>query len=210
MFVSADVLNPTTTEEWIQQNGSFEEVKITTENFDNYFKTYNNVSGWNVNNDTWSKFRSSIDKSWRLCVENNEQNVFYYFILTKSGDVYLSYGYDVDNSNNIVEEDSLIRWLFKLTRTDMLEEYRTDYLGDAPNVSAIAQRLPYPGDYTYSSIELQTSTKPYELIIYLNGNEDVSSEDFKECADIAFDLIGNMDMITFIDAKTENRLASYD
>ena len=39
MFVSADVLNPTTTEEWIQQNGSFEEVKITTENFDNYFKT---------------------------------------------------------------------------------------------------------------------------------------------------------------------------
>lgn len=33
-------------------------------------------------------------------------------------------------------------------------------------VSKIAQNLSYPKGYSYSSIELQTDTEPYELIVF--------------------------------------------
>ena len=75
-----------------------------------------------------------------------------------------------------------------------LEQYRTEWIGDAPKVSHIAQLLPYPKDYHYSSLELQTREEPYELIVYLNGTDPVQQEDFVNCAAIAFDLIGNMGM----------------
>lgn len=93
---------------------------------------------------------------------------------------------------------------------DKLAEYQTDYIGDAPSVAAIAQRLPYPGGYTYSSVELQTTTEPYELMIYLDGSMNVSSEDFNYCADIAFDLIGNMGIISFCDTESEAMIASFN
>lgn len=90
-----------------------------------------------------------------------------------------------------------------------LEQYRTEYIGDASNTSAIAQRLPYPGEYSYSSIELQTRTEPYELIIYLNGNGKVQEKNFKQCADIAFDLIENMGIISFYSTDSETVLFSF-
>lgn len=90
-----------------------------------------------------------------------------------------------------------------------LEQYRTDYIGDAPSVSNIAQSLAYPKDYSYSSIELQTGAEPYGLIIYLNGKDEVRQEDFESCAAIAFDLIGNMDIISFCEANSHETLASF-
>lgn len=47
-------------------------------------------------------------------------------------------------------------------------------------------------------------------MIYLDGSGDVSGEDFQYCADIVFDLIGNMEMITFLKTGTGDVLASYD
>lgn len=90
-----------------------------------------------------------------------------------------------------------------------LEQYRTDYIGDAPKVSNIAQLLPYPKDYRYSSIELQTRTEPYELIVYLNGKDKVQQEDFESCATTAFNLIGNMGIISFREAESEETIASF-
>lgn len=112
MLMSGDVLDDKGTTEWVQQSGKIEEVKITTENFDNYF----DMSGFTISNDSWSKFRNTINKAWRIDVENN---VFYYFLQTKDGSVYLTYGYDADNSTEVLEEGSYIRWLFRLERTDM-------------------------------------------------------------------------------------------
>lgn len=91
-----------------------------------------------------------------------------------------------------------------------LEQYRTDYIGDAPKVSAIAQQLPYPKGYTYSSIELQTSTEPYELSIYLSGRGSVQEKDFERCEAIAFNLIGNMGIISFCNADSQSVIASFD
>ncbi len=90
-----------------------------------------------------------------------------------------------------------------------LTRYRTEYIGDAPKVSHIAQLLPYPKDYRYSSIELQTRTEPYELIVALRGEGVVQREDFQNCAATAFDLIGNMGIISFRDAETEEMIASF-
>lgn len=75
MFVSGDVLDDKSTTEWVQQLGNFEEVEITAENFDNHF----NMTGFTISNDTWSKFRSEINKAWRI----NADNSFYYFCRTK-------------------------------------------------------------------------------------------------------------------------------
>ena len=112
MFVSGDVLDDKSTTEWVQQLGNFEEVEITAENFDNHF----NMTGFTISNDTWSKFRSEINKAWRI----NADNSFYYFLQNQDGSVYLTYGYDIDNSTNILEEGSHIRFLFRLERTDIL------------------------------------------------------------------------------------------
>ncbi len=117
MFVSENGFAQDGPIEWVQQNGGFEEVKITTENFDNYF----NMSGFQISNDRWSKFRTNIKRAWRIDIENDENNVFYYLISTKSGEVYLTYGYhDPEGETDPHSDDSSIRWLFKLARTDLL------------------------------------------------------------------------------------------
>ena len=95
------------------------------------------------------------------------------------------------------------------TILDDIEQYRTDYIGDAPKVSSIAQLLSYPKDFRYSSIELKTQTKPYELIVYLTGKDTVQKKDFDLCAATAFDLIRNMDVITFCKAETGETIASF-
>lgn len=92
-----------------------------------------------------------------------------------------------------------------------LEPYRTDYIGDASKVSAIAQRLPYPKGYSYDSIELQTREEPYELVVFLKKDEtaEVTEETFQECADLAFDLIGNLGIFTLKNADTEEVLTAF-
>jgi len=73
----------------------------------------------------------------------------------------------------------------------------TDYVGDAPVVSAIASRLPYPNTCRYNHIEIQSEAEPYGLTVFLNGDPTTDMEDFQKCADVAFDSIGNLGSITF-------------
>lgn len=93
--------------------------------------------------------------------------------------------------------------------SDLLEAYRTEYIGDAPKVSAIAQNLPYPAGYSCSSIALQTEEEPYELKVFLEGDREVQEQEFRECAATAFDLVGNMGAVSFYRAQTETVLASF-
>ncbi len=91
-----------------------------------------------------------------------------------------------------------------------LELYRTEHIGDAVAVSKIVQNLSYPKGYNYSSIELQTDTEPYELIVFLKENGNASSEEFEQCAINAFRLIGNMGLLIFSDAETKKTIASFE
>ncbi len=90
-----------------------------------------------------------------------------------------------------------------------LEQYRTDYLGDAPRVSQIAQLLPYPRGYQYSSIELQTHEEPYELMVRLTGEDSVKRKDFVQAASLAFEYIGNLGIISFWREGDEEPMESF-
>lgn len=98
---------------------------------------------------------------------------------------------------------------YRAVSQDDLEQYRTEYIGDAAKTSGIAQRLPYPKNYAYSSIELKTEKEPYELIVYLKGSNRTSKEDFENCSTAAFNLIENMGVISFYDADSKTKLASF-
>ena len=88
-------------------------------------------------------------------------------------------------------------------------QYYTPYIGDAPKVSAIAQILPYPAGYTYSSIVLQTDTQPYGLTVYLKGKGTELEKYFENCAVEAFDLIGNLDIVSFCKEGDETPMATF-
>ncbi len=93
-----------------------------------------------------------------------------------------------------------------------LEQYRTEYIGEVTKVVAIAQRLAYPQGYSYSYTQLQTSEEPYELIIYLDGERELSETDrqqFKSSSEIAMDLIGNMGKISFRNSDTQELIYIY-
>ena len=92
----------------------------------------------------------------------------------------------------------------------MPEEYRTEYIGDAPKVVGVASNLPYPTGFSYSSIEIQSDTKPYELTVFLDGTGNTQDSLFEDAAKIAFDYIGNLGIIHFCKAETKEEIALFD
>ena len=116
MLVYSDYLEGSEDEKWVQQFAEFEEVKLSPLIFDDYYKAEIDVSIGMIGPDT---IRVNTKKAWRIDIKDDENKVFYYLILTDQGDVYLTYGYDVGDSYAAGEEGSLIRWVFKLARTDI-------------------------------------------------------------------------------------------
>ncbi len=334
MFVSGDLFDDTDTAGWILQNSIFEEISLSSANFDDCFQKIDDISGWNNPDYDAKKIRKNTKQAWRIDIEGTDPHAFYYLIRTKSGNIYLTYGYD---NNSADEANMLIRWLFQLSSTDLLhchvtseasdsyiepvyypkgfdqneeylpvaaidhadaltftadwdtetltvteeytgsygggssitekenytltknehgefelelpvrddhqlgeavyyiqaqtgvyvmkifygvgameywnerdlKQYQTAYIGDAPNVVHTAQLLPYPEDYRYASIEIQSDTEPYELFVYLDGEANAAQEDFENCAATAFIQIGNMDLIHFCDAGSKEVIASF-
>ena len=136
MSVSRDILEDKERVEWVQQIGKFEEVNLTLFNFDRYFTFFpEGEDGLSGILGPW-KLRRNVKKAWRINVENNDNGIFYYFMLTKKGEVYLTYGYDFTRGDFEEKDGAVIRWVFKLTRTDILEcntvsEGRTGYIQPA-------------------------------------------------------------------------------
>ena len=73
----------------------------------------------------------------------------------------------------------------------------TDYVGDAPTVTEIASRLPYPEEYQYDHIEIQSVEEPYGLTVFLKGKPSIDVTQFQTAANKAFESIGNLGSITF-------------
>ncbi|MGM9942187.1 MAG: M56 family metallopeptidase [Bulleidia sp.] len=88
-----------------------------------------------------------------------------------------------------------------------LEQYRSSYVGDAANTTGLAMNLPYGADLRYDHIALQTDVMPYGMTVYLKGSGN--GENLQKCAQTAFDLIGNLDEITFAKADSEEVIAAY-
>ena len=88
-------------------------------------------------------------------------------------------------------------------------ELSTVYLGNAPETVEVAQSLPYPAGLSYASVQLQTAREPYCLTVYLKGQGQGSQEAFRNCAQQAFDRIGNLGVIAFWSKEPEQELARF-
>lgn len=90
----------------------------------------------------------------------------------------------------------LIFSLFASSREEMYEvpdlsQYKTDYVGDAPNVINIVSSQDYPDGYSYDSIEIQSETEPYGLTVFLKVEPSASKleDELQINADMTFDFI---------------------
>ena len=92
------------------------------------------------------------------------------------------------------------------------EQYSTPYVGDNSKVIGVVSNLSYPQGYSYESIEIQSSTEPYGLTVYLTVGETadaVSETDLQEDADKTFELIGNLGTLEYKNSQTKELLASF-
>lgn len=87
-------------------------------------------------------------------------------------------------------------------RIDENEIPYTDYIGDNSTVSAIVSHMVFPAGYEYDHIELDTKEEPYGLTIVLSGSGDADSDLLFFNADIAFEHIGNLSTVSFINKDT--------
>ncbi len=88
--------------------GILEETELTKENFDELFFSKGNWFG----KETASGIRKDTVNAWSLIYN---QEVLYYVLQQKNGEVYLAYGYyDYSEKDDPGSDDTNIRWLFKL------------------------------------------------------------------------------------------------
>ena len=93
-----------------------------------------------------------------------------------------------------------------------LSQYKTDYVGDAPNVVNIVSHQEYPEEYSYDSIEIQSETEPFGLTVFLKGDSSIAKieDKLQSNANITFDLIGNLGTITYKNADSKEIIVSYE
>ena len=90
------------------QLGKLEEIKLTKDNFDELFFS----KGLWAENANAKSIRKNTVNAWQLIYN---QDVLYYALQQKNGDLYLAYGYyDYSEKNDPYSDDTNIRWLFKL------------------------------------------------------------------------------------------------
>ena len=90
------------------QLGKLEEIKLTKDNFDELFFS----KGLWAENANAKSIRKNTVNAWQLIYN---QDVLYYVLQQKNGDLYLAYGYyDYSEKNDPYSDDTNIRWLFKL------------------------------------------------------------------------------------------------
>lgn len=89
------------------QLGKLEKTELTKENFDNLFYT----DGWNSNANGKNIRRNTVN-AWQLIYN---QEILYYVLQQKNGDLYLAYGYyDYSEKDDPYSDDTSIRWLYKI------------------------------------------------------------------------------------------------
>jgi hypothetical protein len=98
-----------------------------------------------------------------------------------------------------------------MEKNDTLNQYRTEYVGDNTKVIQITSKQSYPTGYSYDHIAIESKEEPYELTVYLTveGADEDAKKKLEENADVTFELIGNVDSIKYIDARTADEIASF-
>lgn len=174
MFVSGDLLDDSEGYEWTQQFGAFEEVKLAASNFDDYFKIWTDGPTDIIGPDV---IRKNTKRAWRKDVEDDANGIFYYLILTKTGEVYLTYGYDADGNPSATAEGDLIRWVFRLARTDIISCNAV-----SAGCDAYVEPAYYPDGFDWEYDELPEGTINGNGVLFFTADWDtdtlIVSEDY--------------------------------
>ena len=174
MFVSGDLLDENENHEWMQQFGAFEEVKMSASNFDDYFKIWADGPTDMIGPDA---IRKDTKSAWRKDVKDDANGVFYYLILTKTGEVYLTYGYDVDGNSSATDAGDLIRWVFRMDRTDILSCNAV-----SAGCDAYVEPAYYPDGFDWEYDELPEGTINGKGVLFFTADWDtdtlIVSEDY--------------------------------
>ena len=179
MLVSGDAFDSVEGEEWVQQYGSVEEVKLSPRIFDDYFKNPIDMPGNMVGPDT---VRVNTKRAWRMDVLDSENGVFYYFIQTKQGEIYLTYGYDQGDSYAASEDGSMIGWMFKLARTDIFSSSTVGVQqGSSGSVPTVSNQEMTEQDTAFVNQEYVLDRAIQEAI--LNQYKPESPDGLYHCAD---------------------------
>ena len=95
--------------------GVLTEISLTKDNFDDLFGS-NSGDGWHIR-ESASAIRKNTKKAWTVIYN---QDVLYYILQQKNGELYLAYGYyDYSEKDDPGSDDTNLRWLYLLARKDM-------------------------------------------------------------------------------------------
>lgn len=89
-----------------------------------------------------------------------------------------------------------------------LYDYKTQYVGDNSKVLKLVNALDYPNKAVPGSIEIKSDKEPYELIVYLQG-ENINADDLFHNAVISFALIDNAAVIEYRNASSKELIADF-
>lgn len=176
-MVKDSVLQANRTEDWQQQFGSMNKVILTKKNFDRLFIA-GSLSDWN-GMERIKKIRKDNKQAWKLIVEKDPNHVFYYVLLQKNGDIYLSYGYQVPGAEaNSGLITTSILWLFQLAP---LNDF--SLMVKTPGMETQIGPGWYPGgqfDFNYDALPSAVINKEGFLIFTVNDDIDtlIVGEDY--------------------------------
>ena len=94
--------------------GVLTEISLTKDNFDDLFSS-NSGDGWYIRKSA-SAIRKNTKKAWTVIYN---QDVLYYILQQKNGELYLAYGYyDYSEKDDPGSDDTNLRWLYLLARKE--------------------------------------------------------------------------------------------
>ena len=142
---------PDSGEDWIQLGG-MQEIGLTEDNFDEYFRDWNGLPGWPMDFSA-KDYRKNNEKAWQILLGEGEMS--YYLLQQKNGEVYLvCWYYDEERGKDSEADDSQVRWMFRLERID----YVTGTMIE-PGESTFFEMKWYPEskmDYVYENLPVIT------------------------------------------------------
>lgn len=175
--------------------GPLEKISLTSENFDQLF-SFADETVWK-NGFSVQLLQKDVQSVWKAVRKNGEDSILYYVLQQKNGSLFLTYGYENEESSNI-------RWVFRLYpeayfQSEIAENLfalRTDYVGNASAVGKILDALEFPDKR--DGFSLQTNTEPYGLTVNFPETELESFPyEYEKNAVLLLALIDNLDTVSF-------------
>ena len=160
------ILEDLNSSNWLNA-GLFMETELSKDTFDNYYP-----SSWR---NSAANLRQNNAKAWQLIVSDLPDSLFYYLLLQKDGEVYLTRGYyDATEKGDPDSDDTRITYVFLLKKNDTHSETEID-------MESLRAKYPEYFDLgTFKGLELyvwQMAPDSYSCGLMLGTNRNKTLEE---------------------------------